>query len=299
MADPPAFGPAQAGAHRVRPRLLDLFCGAGGAAMGYHRAGFDVVGVDIRPQPNYPFEFVEADALDVLGERHVDLVGCDQRSPGLAACGDGVRHLVGGAAIAVGDFDVQMDEDLAGHVAPSFGVVLHSPKPALRVKDFAAIHASPPCQAYSRALRHMAAPQPELLEPVRTLLEQTRLPWVIENVIGAPIPNASTLDGRYGLELCGTQFGLRVGWHRLFESSLPLDAPRRPCSCASQHVMNPHNQSGRDRIYAEFGEGDPEAVWRHERGTAWMGRYEAREAIPPAYTELIGHQLLQHIRVTA
>lgn len=57
------------------PRLLDLFCGAGGSAVGYHRAGFDdIVGVDIVPQPNYPFTFIHGDALDEIGFDEFDLI---------------------------------------------------------------------------------------------------------------------------------------------------------------------------------------------------------------------------------
>jgi DNA (cytosine-5)-methyltransferase 1 len=55
----------------MKPRLLDLFCGAGGASVGYHRACFEVTGVDINPQKNYPYEFIQTDALEI------DLSGYD------------------------------------------------------------------------------------------------------------------------------------------------------------------------------------------------------------------------------
>lgn len=153
-----------------KPRLLDLFCGAGGCSVGYERAGFDVVGVDLNPQPRYPFEFRQVDAIDVL------------------------NHLRCGG---------------------------------LRRDNFDAIHASPPCQDYSAAMAHLSSGDfPRLIEPVRDLLVEIGLPWVIENVVGAPLPIQSDLFGAHGVELCGTMFDLRVYRHRLFECSFPVGQPR-------------------------------------------------------------------------
>ena len=209
----------------MKPRILDLFCGAGGAAMGYHRAGFDVVGVDINPQPRYPFEVIWDDAIHAL-----DHVNC--------------------------------------------------------LSDFDAIHASPPCQDYSRAMRHLTSGYPRLIEPVRQRLMATGLPWVIENVPGAPLPCQADLLGAYGVELCGTMFALPIWRHRLFETSFSISPPRG-CDHTAQ-PMNPHRA-------VRPGGRTTEAAWREAMGVGWMDRDEGREAIPPAYTEHIGRQLIGHL----
>jgi hypothetical protein len=69
-----------------RPKLLDLFCCAGGAAMGYHRAGFDVTGVDIAPRPNYPFTFVQGDAIEYAREHGNEFDAIHASPPCQAKC---------------------------------------------------------------------------------------------------------------------------------------------------------------------------------------------------------------------
>ena len=156
--------------------------------------------------------------------------------------------------------------------------------------EYDAIHASPPCQSYSKALRHMATPQPMLIDAIREAMEDTGKPWVIENVVGAPLANDSDLFGRHGVELCGTMFGLRIYRHRIFEASFQLPLPPAPCD-HTRHAMNPHRAEGRERIYAEHGRQDPEKLWAAEMGVEWMSRHGAREAVPPCFTEWIGASL--------
>jgi hypothetical protein len=214
----PDEGEAKKGGEGMR--LLDLFCGAGGAGMGYHRAGFEVVGVDIKPQKHYPFEFHQADAFAFL-EKH-------------------------------------------GH-------------------EFDVIHASPPCQAYSEATPIAArGGHPDLIASIREALHASGRPYIIENVDGA----------RYLLRdpiyLCGTMFGLNLYRHRWFEIRPFLNALIQQC----QHHKNPVVISG-----SRHGKGEskvPEMIAALE--TPWIKiRKEARQAIPPAYTEWIGQRLMEQL----
>jgi hypothetical protein len=275
----------------VRPRLLDLFCGAGGAAMGYHRAGFDVVGVDIKPQPHYPFTFIRDNALDFLVGKVIDdhsglrtLEQADaleilRRSDETNEIREAARNGLDGL---VRDRVVRCPSRLAD---PPAGFVLAS---------FDAIHASPPCQRWSSKTRNGNA-HPDLITPLRPLLEATGLPYVIENVEGAPLDNP--------IMLCGSSFGLGVERHRLFESNVPLMA--YPCAHGGQprrYRLYDHGDWYMSRIVHVFGTGGGKGRehWQEAMGIDWTNDTdELREAIPPAYTELVGHQLLQHIQVAA
>ena len=213
----------------MKPRLLDLFCGAGGAAMGYHRAGFEVIGVDINPQPHYPFKFIQDDALNYLNDLFVD-------------------------------FDAL---------------------------PYDAIHASPPCQAFSKAQRLQKNEHPDLVGPVRAMLQWSGLPYIIENVPGAPLENP--------VQLCGTSWnlgadGFELRRHRLFESNVLL------FGAGCQHELPPIQVFGHGDnadFRKRYGRSPGIASKRKAMGIDWMNRDELSEAIPPAYTEFVGLQLMQ------
>lgn len=217
-------------------KLLDLFCGAGGAGEGYRRAGFEVTGVDNRPMPNNPHTFIHADALEYLAEH--------------------------------------------GH-------------------EYDVIHASPPCQAHT-AMRvlHNARRHADMIPATRALLESIGKPYVIENVPGAPFQN--------GVVLCGTMFGLgteraELRRHRLFESNMMLLAPTCQHGRRSEtigvygghvrhrrRVADGHNGWKYERGLPDFSAEDG----RRAMGIGWMTLAELSQAIPPAYTEYIGGQLM-------
>lgn len=160
--------------------------------------------------------------------------------------------------------------------------------------EFDAIHASPPCQHYSVASKSHngnADAHPDLIAPTRNTLSATGKPWVIENVIGAPLHDP--------VVLCGTMFdGLRVIRHRQFESSIHLHVPSK-CGphqmCYTLDKRKPHY--GRLDEMTAFvmvngGGNCSKAAAADAMGIDWMTKEELNEAIPPAYTEFLGRQLL-------
>ena len=215
----------------MRPRLLDLFCGAGGAGMGYHRAGFDVVGVDINPQPDYPFEFRQGDALDYLTEH--------------------------------------------GH-------------------EFDARHASPPCQASCTLTKgtNKGRKYLDLIPSIREALESFDGPSIIENVQGADI--------RRDLTLCGEMFGLGVIRHRYFELSGFLAPQPKHRKHRGRVAGYRHGQWYEGPYFAVYGEGGGKGTvpeWQAAMGIDWTDdRKRIAEAIPPAFTQWIGAQLLDVLR---
>ena len=206
---------------KSKPKLLDLYCGAGGCSAGY-ATYFDVTGVDLNPQPKYPYEFHQSDAIEFL-----------------------------------------LDHWL----------------------EFDAIHASPPCQEHSESTRTWKAAgreYPELIEPTRDFLQVTGLPYVIENVPGAPL-----LDP---ILLCGTMFGRPLYRHRLFETSFPLAQPAHPEHKNRQVKMGRAPRAGEFIQAVGHFSGVPQV--RTAMQIDWMGQKELAQAIPPCYTRYVGRALV-------
>lgn len=213
-------------------RILDLYCGAGGAGKGYQDAGFDITGVDINPQPDYPGTFIQSDALAFLAAH--------------------------------------------GH-------------------EYDGVHASPPCQASSALTKgtNKGREYLNLIPATRALLALLDVPTVMENVQGS--------DLRRDMTLCGEMFKLGVIRHRYFElEGFDFTAPN--------HVKH----RGRTRgwrhgkyfdgpylaVYGEGGGKGTVAEWQEAMGIHWTSnRKSIAEAIPPAYTEFIGRQVMEQLKL--
>lgn len=209
----------------TRPLALDMFCGAGGVAEGLHRAGYQPIGVDIEPQKNYPFPFIQADVMN------------------------------------------------------------------LSFAKFALAWASPPCQGYSD-MQHApgAKVHPRLIESVRNKLIRAKVPYVIENVMGAPLVDP--------IILCGCHFDLGIkGWRlerkRQFECSFPVNQPKcGPHDLPVIGVYGGHVRCRSSKFWrdggADFPNHNKPAMAKCAMGIDWMTMNEMSQAIPPAFAQYIG-----------
>ena len=167
--------------------------------------------------------------------------------------------------------------------------------PPFDVRSFDFIWASPPCQAFtiaSKVHRNAGTVYPDLIEATRAMLRRSGTAWVIENVPGAPV--------RPDLILCGSQFGLPIARHRLFECSFPYFELLAPCNHARDIITicghgTPQWMRKR-RIARGLHPNASVAVKKAAIGVDWMNRGELAQSIPPAYSEFIGKAALNYIR---
>lgn len=206
-------------------RILDLFCGGGGASLGYEQAGLEVVGVDLNKQKNYRGEFIQSDAIEFLLENY---------------------------------------------------------------KNFDFVHASPPCQKYSKSAmqwRKNGKEYPDLIEPTRAALISTGKPYIIENVTNAPLINPFLL--------CGAMFDIPTYRHRLFESNLTFIVPEHP-----KHIIK-CTKLGRKTKHGEFidyvGHFSGVLMVKQFTGLHWLNLTELAQSLPPQYTKFTGEQLVNLI----
>ena len=192
--------------------------------MGYFHAGFDIVGVDHIPQPRFPFEFIQADALDYLKDHATE-------------------------------YDI--------------------------------IHASPPCQAYSRTQAIWGREYPKLIEPTRRLLLVSGVPYVIEMVTAKPLQGNITM-------LCGLMFNLKVFRHRYFETSIPIASPDHPSHKGIRVVKVGRSPHPGDYM-SVAGHFSNVSYAGECMGIDWMIGRELAQAIPPAYTEYVGNAIYSKI----
>ena len=208
-------------------KVLDLYCGEGGCSMGYYQAGFDVTGVDKYPMPNYPFKFIQADALEILD----DIDFC---------------------------------------------------------RSFDLIHASPVCKRYSMITK-TAGTQNNHNDDIQAVRQRLRIvgkPYIIENVPGAPLKDY--------IMLCGTMFGLGVVRHRLFECNPGIHFPPALCNHHKKVVKHGRPPDRKRNFAAVTGHFSDVAFARESMGITWMGQSGLSQAIPPAYTEWLGRQMLSN-----
>jgi DNA (cytosine-5)-methyltransferase 1 len=143
------------------------------------------------------------------------------------------------------------------------------------------IWTSPPCQgftAYKRRKDHVK-PCENLIPAIRERLIASGVPYIIENVPGAPLINPTLL--------CGSMFGLDVRRHRLFETSFPVTQ----LSCAQKQTGSfpqATNRTNRRKTVEVGVYRIPLDVQRKAMGIHWMNLQELSQAIPPAYAEYLG-----------